>query len=62
MHPPSYNFIELVNKCVQITHYYLCGHNRVDKAGCAVSKRRACGVLNNRSVHHETKCFDCGEG
>lgn len=53
-------FLELVNMCVEVTHVYRCGHTKVDKAPCAVSKRRACGVLNKRTVTHETRCFECG--
>ena len=53
---------ELINMCIQVTHQYRCGHVKIDKAPCAVSKRTKCGVLNTRTVQHNTKCFECGGG
>lgn len=60
--PPKGTFAELVNLCIEITHHYRCGHTAVDKTPCAVSKREPCGVLNKRTVRHDTKCFNCGGG
>lgn len=45
--------------CTRVIHNYGCGHQVVEKAPCATSRRAACGELKTKTVKHEEKCDKC---